>query len=265
MSYQSRRPSLYLAPRLSAAPLSGVGSIFGIFGALFEGAADGSVSDECRASAETSPIIVQRQVQIDDLANNWNPTGFYTVNQLAQAVSFTFALTSSTSAALRAALQRLTAPEHVDLLNQAANELDKSIGVGGFGVDPIGPYSAVIESARASGKTVIEAQGFKRTVLSVMRATRDAAKTLVMVDCARQAALIGLLESANSAMNTLYDFLRTVVGVVASIAKNVAKIPDTLGTIFSVLKWSMLVGGTYYIGVKSGVLPEKFDPLNLRK
>ncbi len=257
MSYQSRRPSRMMVPRASLGSLvdEGADAFFDLF----------SRDEECeQEDPQVTAIVKQAQAQIDDLANNWNPTGFYTPNQLAQAIAFTLQLTNTTRAAIIEATSNLQLPRHIDMLIAAQNEMDKSIGVGGLGTDPLGPFDAAVQQARAQGADAVHAEGFKRTVLNVMRATRDAAKTVAVVGCARP-WIVSVMQSVSSAFVTLYNFLRAVGGVIKDVVKKVAEVPDMIGTVFTVLKWTVLLGGSYFVGVKTGLLPEKFDPLNLRK
>ncbi len=257
MSYQSRRPTnarVMRAATLGDLVDDGMNAFFDLF----------SEDEECASDPGVKALVAQRQAQIDDLSNNWNPTGFYKPDQLGQAIAFTMRLTETTQAAIAEALRDLQLPRHVDALNRAHDELSRSIGVGGLGVDPIAPYSAAVERARAQGADAIEATGFKRTVLNVMRAVRDSSKTVAVVACARP-WFVGMMQSISAAFGKLYELLKAIGNLVVDAAKRIAKIPDTIGTLFTVLKWSVLLGGSYFIGVKTGLVPEKYDPLKLGK
>lgn len=258
MSYQSRRPSRTRVPR-------GLGGLLDDLINFSSGGTQQNLDQVCIQAAPSDPQVAARTAQITDLEQNWNPTGFYTADQLGQALGFTMRMTGAISEALGAAI---TAPEldaHRARLQGALDDVQRAIGVGGFGVDPLGPYAAAAANVRAQvgGDGVIEAKGFKRTVLNVMRKVRDATEVLVAVNCARPNLLFAAMGAAVSAFTALYDFLKSLVQLVLDAAVAVAKIPDAVSDLFTYAKWALIIGGGYWIATKAGVVPEKYDPLKL--
>ena len=264
MSYQSRRPSQYVRR-----PMGGfLDDAVDFFARGGDTGSQNFLDSNCKQFAAIAPEVKQRDLQIADVRANWNPTGFYTVDQFSQIMVLTRRMTESTTDAITKMLGQSQLNAHRELLTQAINSVHKAIGTGALAADPLEEYSRALLIARTQGKEVIEAQGLKRTILNVMTTVRDAVETYEMVKCARPPSL-NFIEKALSAFTALYNFLKTVVGVAIDIAKTlgraVAAIPDTLGTLFTVLKWSALLGGAYFIGAKAGIIPATYDPLGLGK
>ncbi len=257
MSYQSRRPSRARVPRQALG-----GLLDGLFDAL--NPFQGSVNEACMILAKQDPIVLGRQAQIDDLSNNWNPTGYYSPDQMAQALSFTMQLAGSVADQVRVAIGQSNLPSNVEMLQRATDTVQKAIGIGSLGTDPLGPYQQILSTARASGADLIHAPGWKRTVLNVMVAVRDATLLFVAAGCARP-GWVDIFDRVVSAFNTLAGFLKTIGNLILEVGRQVASLPDTIGTMFTVLKWSALIGGLYFVGVKSGIVPPNYDPLKLRE
>lgn len=270
MSYQSRRPSRTRVPR------TGLGGIFDdLLGAAAGAASFGvganaqrdQIDAACDQTAASDPQVLQRQAQVTDLEQNWNPTGFYTADQLSQAVNLMLAMTEPIAQAINVANNQLQLPQHRARLLAALDDVQRSVGVGGLGADPLAPYAGAANTVKlkVGGDGVIEAQGFKRTCINILKKIRDATQVLVSVNCARPGLFFSILSAIGRGASAVYDFLKQLVNLVVDAALAVAKVPDAIGSLFTIAKWAAILGGGYWIATKVGIVPAKYDPLRLRE
>lgn len=268
MSYQSRRPSRTRVPR---SPLGGLledllGSATTIGAPFGASSAQVQIDEQCDLAAASDQQVLQRQAQIDDLQANWNPTGFYTADQLGEALGLIMRMTEPITQAIGVAQANLQLPQHRQRLLAALDSVQGAIGVGGLGVDPLAPYAAAANTVRlqVGGDGVIEATGFKRTCVNILKKVRDATQVLVSINCARPGLFFSILSSLDRGFTAVVDFLKQLVNLVFDAARTIAKIPDAVGTFFTIAKWAALIGGSYWVATKVGIVPAKYDPLRLR-
>ncbi len=229
---------------------------------LFTGGFSEVLTDECGRKASASMQGVDANIR--DVEDNWHTTGFYTPDQMDNVNQFAMDVIAKAGNGIRAALAQLQLPMHRDLLTKALEEIQADR------VSPL-PYVQGVNGARSVGFQIIESQGYKRWIVRVLRASRDAQLAMEIVECARPGILNAIQVLANA-----FDLLVRTVKAIASVAKEIvkqagaaiAKIPDILGSFLTVLKimpWILLVGGGYYVAVKTEILPAKYDPLKLRE
>lgn len=233
----------------------------GIFSSAFPVLDEIQNGTNAACSAFAAGDLVNTDANIVDLRDNWRTTGFYTRDQLNKIIVFVADINGRAFDAIRSADEQLQLDEHRTLLNDAeAGMSDNSLSAN--------PYTEAVHDATVQGINIIEAQGLKRWILGVLRAARNVEFAVKVVGCARPALLFGALQALNSVADSLVKFVKTIVAVVAKVGELVLKIPDLLSSVVSFLKilpWFVLAFGGYYAGVKTGLIPTKFDPMRLRE
>ena len=251
---------------------------------IFDSAEDRADSEAASCSTQARAKIAPIDANIADVRDNWKPTGFYTPDQLGQALGFIMQMTDPIDESIgRALTGQLNLPGHVDQLIDAINALHKAVGIGGvavggatpplLGPDPLAPFSAAVSNARdqaaATGKdVVIEAQGFKRIVLNVLDAVREATGQLAFIECMRPSTFFAVLAKVNGIVQAFVGLLKTIGQVIKTAANIVLKIPDVIGSLLTFVKflpWVALAFAGYYVGVKTELIPQKYDPMKLRE
>jgi hypothetical protein len=216
-------------------------------------------------NAKVSSQLAPMDADITDVRNNWKPSGFYTPEQVRQIVVFGLRVKTSAFVALETAMKQSQIPSHRGLLEKAHADFndDRRLDAERF--------VQGVQAAEAQGIEVIEAQGLKRWVLFMLEAVRSVKGDVLFVDCARPSAIFGVIDALDRASKALVDLVLTVTSTVAdaavAVGKAVLKIPDLFSSFVSFLKilpWFVVVGGGYYIGVRMGWIPAKYDPAHLR-
>jgi hypothetical protein len=223
-------------------------------GVLFSG-------DQDVCNIKVAQQLAPTDADIDDVIDNWKTTGFYTIDQMNKIIDLGVAVRVNAGAVLKAGQDQLQIPSQRAILSDAFQTLvsDKRLSEMAFIIG--------IEDAQRVGIKVIEAQGLKRWVVNTLTASRRAKSDALFVECVRPSTLLGVLGALDRAIKALTGFLKAVVNVVVAVGQAVLKIPDFLGSLFSVLKalpWIVLLLGGYYVATKT-VLPPKYDPLKLRE
>lgn len=218
-----------------------------------------SVDDACRQIASAN--MLSNDQDISDVEDNWHPTGFYTPQQVRDILLLGVNVQNKARDCLDAGVLKLQIPAHRAILDAARDDIDDS------SLDPGAFIKGANEAEAAGPKGIVEATGLKRWVIAILKAARAARMAAEIVECARPGLLFDVVSALDSARNALVQFVTAVVAVVKTAASIVAKVPDLLGTLFTVIKvvpWVVLVAGGYYAGIKTGLIPSRFDPLELR-
>lgn len=219
----------------------------------------GATNDACAAFSTAD--LSNTDANIIDVRDNWQTTGFYTPEQMMQIISFATALKNHAAMALTTAQNVSQLDQHRELLDKAQAGLVASL------VSPA-PFLAGVNDAQAQGIEIIESQGFKRWIINNLRAARNAEYTTKVVGCARPSFVFGALQALNNAVSALVDFVKTIGRVIVKIGQTVLKIPDIISsmiTFVKILGVCAIAFGGYYAGVKTGVIPTRFDPMRLRE
>lgn len=223
-----------------------------------------TISEACVSQASSS--MANFDANIEDVTDNWKPTNFYRIDQVRQIFQFGLEAIGSADNLIKTASEQLQLPSHREVLFAAHEELFDSQAMR----DSDAIKKAIIDAdqqARASGRPVIiEAPGFKRWVINVLKACRRARFICSAIACSRPGILLGAVAKLDAAAQLLINTAKLAVNVVKTAVDIVVKIPDLLSTVFKilgVLPWFVLVGGGYYVATKT-VLPPKYDPLKLR-
>ena len=202
---------------------------------------------------------------VNDVRANWKPTGFYTPEQLGDVVTFALQVTGAASDAISKALGILQIEAHRNLLS-SAQETQHSVETEAM------TFVVAIRQANAGGFKVIESTGLRRWVIRMLEAADETHRVVSVVACARPNLLLDLAQGLTNAVHSFVAFVKTVAGVAIAVVKAagnlVMKIPDLIGSLVKfakILPWVALAFGGYYVGVKTELIPPRYDPLRLRE
>jgi len=198
--------------------------------------ADRVESEQCRAAADEK--TAQLDAKTNDLARNWNPSGFYTLAQVRDLVKYTRSVLLSamqTVSSMQAENSNLeaTRTQLKQLYTDCTRKFDESHA-----------YLAAATTAEKQGIGVIDSPGMKRWVTYSMTAASGAISGVAYIGCMKPWWLSAFL-AANGAFIQLVSVAKAIVGVAISLGTAVLKIPDTIGTIWTYAKWAAVLGGAW--------------------
>lgn len=151
-----------------------------------------------------------------DLVSNWNPSGYYTPDNMDTITAAVQACISMAYTALTNALADVNASQvsdASDLLNSAQSRLNN---VASQTIN----YITASKSARAVAGQVVAAPALKDWVVECLNASSQAIQYSYLVEC-EVPSWVNVLGQVIGAADTLYQVASAIVGVVASAAVSV--------------------------------------------
>lgn len=193
---------------------------------------DAAVAD-CLSQANAA--VAQLDALIDDLSANWQPSGFYTPPQVVQIVQAGMDLLKQASDALNAAKSTAQTQDVTDTLN---NELDA--------IQRRETQAAEVTSTLNMGVDVVEASGLRRWAIGAIQAARDGMTAASVVACLRPGWMT-LVSIFVAAASVFVGVVKTLGSIVVQAGQSLQKLPDTISTMFAVLKYGALAAGAYFL------------------
>jgi len=203
-----------------------------------------SVTQGCLNQANDATASFDAKV--NDLAQNWQPTGFYTASDIRSIVGSVMATITQAQALIdRAASEPNASQDSVmratdDLANAGKRALD---------------YLQAANQADAQGTRSINAAGFKRWVTDSLGAASNAMTTAMVIGCITP-WWVGALAAFQSAFDRAWTVAKAVIGTVLQIGEDALTVVDHLQDIYNVVKWGALAFGAYWLWTK--VVEPKF-------
>jgi hypothetical protein len=193
----------------------------------------------CLASANAT--VADLDARVNDLAKNWNPTGFYTPAQVNEIVNNAMAVISNARGAVsKAGSQAGLAPSAITQLKQSQDDMDRAQQ---RSLDYLGAATA----AQKSGSTV-DAPGLKTWVTNTLNAASSAFVTAHVVSC-ELPWWVSVAASFLGVLVTVINALKKIVGVAVSAGVGLVKVAadaaESLPMIWTIVKW----GGLAALGV----------------
>jgi hypothetical protein len=200
----------------------------------------------CTADADSS--VASMAAEVADLERTWNPTGFYTADQM-QTVVF-----AALNAANGARDNMIAALRQVDIGDSAKaaskREFDSASEALNSSTDKSSVFINAIKDARAKGTRAINAPGLKLWAVQVMRDAVKLSRAAAFLLCNRS-----LLERFSTAVNRLIDqaveIIKKVVGIVLAAGEKALDVAgDLFGLLLSVMKfapYALIAGGGFYL------------------
>ncbi len=186
----------------------------------------------CLDQANKSQAVAGLDAKIDDLARNWNPTGFYTASDLQTVYRATMDAITSARAALTGAIFSTSDADQV--LKQASAYLDRATTRGNL-------YPAAIASASSTGAP-INAPGLKQWVIDSLVNVGQAYTTVAVLQCRAT-----WLDTAAVVVSAVWSVVKRVVGVVIKAGETVLNVADDVLDLYKVVKWGAVAAGAAFV------------------
>lgn len=186
-----------------------------------------------QANAATAPF----DAKVDDLAQNWRPTGFYTSADIRAIVSSVMTTIAQAQASIDQAAKEPSASQ--ESLLRATDDLANA---GRRSID----YLQAANQADAQGTRAINAVGLKRWVTDSLAAASSAMVTVSVVGCIRP-WWVNALATFQSVFDKAWAVVKAVAGTLLAIGEDALKVASSLDDIYGVLKWGALAYGAYWV------------------
>jgi len=186
-----------------------------------------------QANAATAPF----DAKVNDLAQNWNPTGFYTASDIRSIVGSVMVSIGQAQALVDQAAKEPNASQ--DSVMRATDDLSNA---GKKSLD----YLQAANQADAQSMRAINALGLKRWVTDSLGAASNAMATAMVIGCITP-WWVGALAAFQSAFDKAWTVVKAVAGTVLQIGEDALTVVDHLQDIYNVLKWGALAFGAYWL------------------
>jgi hypothetical protein len=178
---------------------------------------------KCLTSANQSPTVTDIDNKTADLAKNWQPTGYFTLDEVNAIVS-TIKQADATALA-----QVIVAPKSTgdadQVIKQAADYLARNDS-------RAQPYVDAATKAQQQGLRAIYAPGLKTWVLDSMVNISQAYVTVAALTCQ-----LTWLDAAADAITTIWGAAKQIGSLVLSAGEGVVSATEGLITFLPYLKW----------------------------
>jgi hypothetical protein len=191
------------------------------------------VLDACPPSAATRTM----KSRVDELDRNWQPTGYYAWQEMADLLAAAVEMSSKASTAANQAFGdnptsflREAATEYAEVSRKASED-----------------YLPIWKRAQATN-AAINAPGFKRWVLDLLRAAHKLMRVSEVSVCAKP-WWVGAIQGFMYYFGKVIDIALTIGRVVVKAGQAVVNAADTVFGLFPVIKWGALGIGTLFLAV----------------
>lgn len=184
--------------------------------------------------ADANQYTADLDAKIGTLASSWNPSGYYTPDQIKALVASVMSVVTSAREAVAAASSRS------GLSDSAQTNLQQSIDDLARGEARSQDY---LTAAASSGGATIGAPGMKTWVLQTMNAASSAFVTAHVVTCEQPwwvsyvAKFLGIV---GAAVNAIIKIVGVAIKVGEAVLNVAASGAELLGNLMPILKWGGL-------------------------
>jgi len=168
--------------------------------------------------------------KVDDLVQNWQPTGFYAPADIRSLVSATMSLVQQAQAVVDQAAATANAGQ--DSLLRATDDLARA---GSRSLD----YLAAATQADQQGNTVVNAPGLKTWVTNTMGTCGSAVVTANAIGCL-QPWWVAALAAFQSGFDLAWSAVKGIAGVLASVGVGVLQVAADLSESMVYVKYAAL-------------------------
>jgi hypothetical protein len=194
-------------------------------------------SPESQCIAQANAAMAPFDAKIDGLIKTWNPTGFYTSDDIRSIVGSVMTTISQAQASVDQATKEPNASQ--DSVMRATDDLARA---GQRSLD----YLQAATQADGQGTRVINAVGLKRWVTDSLAAASSAMVTASVIGCITP-WWAGALAAFQSVFDKAWAVVTAVVGTLLQVGEDVLKVASSLDDIYEVLKWGALAYGAYWL------------------
>lgn len=215
-------------------------------GGMFGGGTDIGKARELACGVDADSSVGQMDAQINDVERTWNPTGFFTPDQVRTVVLETNAYGNTAVNQMIAAITNVDSFEDKRGSQAAFDDARGSF----FETMQRGTlFLAAANKAEGEGKAV-DAPGLKIWVVQAMKESRKMSRAAAFIAC-NISTFERFVRAVNAALDKLIDVIKAIVGVVlAAGQKAISVAGDFFGLMLGLLKYLPYVavaGGGYYL------------------
>lgn len=174
-----------------------------------------------------------------DLAKNWRPSGRFTVPDLERVINATHMTLRHGGAAVEQAIASGYPPEIRNQLRSVWNRIQTRFG------DSL-PFVYALNEARSKSIRVVDAPGLKNWVLQSMVAVSVGMGAVAYYACDKP-AIVAAFQTFMVYFDRTIAVVKTIANATIAAGESLLKIPDTLGTLWTVTKWGTLAALAYYV------------------
>ena len=233
----------------------GMGDLFSAVDSLVSGILTGGGNTDamrelregvCAGDADAS--VADMEAQISDVDRTWNPTGFYTPDQIRTVILQTNDYATVAINQMISALQST----NIDSEGKEASkrEFDSSYKDIFATLEKANAYLVAANQAEEKGLRAVDAPGLKLWVLQAMRDSKKLARAAAFIEC-NVSTFERFVRAVNNALDKLISVIKKIVGVVLEYGEKAAKVAfDFFGLLATLLKYApyaLIAGGGYYI------------------
>jgi hypothetical protein len=194
-------------------------------------------SDEAQCIALANATFAPMDAKVNDLSANWNPTGFYTPDEIRTQVANVMDTVRTVQVAIDQARAEPNASQ--DSIMRAVNDLAR-VGERSLG------YLAAANNADQNGIRLVNAQGLKRWVVDSLATCSSSMVTAAVVGCIAP-WWIGSLATFQRAFDKAWSTAKLLIGAVLAIGETAVLVANDLPDLYRVLKYTALVVGGYLL------------------
>lgn len=203
---------------------------------------------------QAQPTVSTIDAKINDLAANWNPTGFYTPDQINTIVQQVLNTTSAARTALESQMSGSLSSSARSNVMQSIDDIGRA---GQRAIDYL--------NAAKIGKTV-DAPGFKQWVINSMNAASSGMVTAYVVDCEKP-AIFNVMMSFVAVVTVAYNIIKKIAGVALAageaalkVAKNAAEAVGALSELLKYAPYVAAAAGAAYLIIKLREVKRRGSP-----
>lgn len=179
----------------------------------------------CIDQANASSTVASIDAQVEGLAKNWHPTGFFRPADITTMLGILRDQAADAGAAVASVGKGLLANENVaSLKRQAHADMLRVV------IDRGKAYEQAVAKANAQNASAVNAPAFKDFVIKAMRSISDAYVIASVIDCIAGAPL-RWLNKAYSVLASIAAAAARIIGVAVKIGEGVIDAVDTAGDI----------------------------------
>ncbi len=256
MTYHSTRPRRMIIAKpkgLGDSPIDWVMGMLNVgSGGAIPASLDQAASADCTAAATAASAALDAKTA--DLQRTWLPTGYYSPDQVQQLGANTLTMLMGAANVVTQTLTEPMAPGAKDALQPFLNDIQTRMSESA-------QFTDAIRQANAAGITALDSPGLKRWIVNSMTTASSGISAATYVACMTP-WWVSALAKFQAAFDAVWNLAKTIAGIIVELGQAVLKIPDALDTVWTILKWGALLGGAYFLGRETGLIPA--DPLGLR-
>jgi hypothetical protein len=194
-------------------------------------------------AVDPGPAFVAMDAQIDNIKANWNPTGFYTPEdiQAVRGAVVDFATTANDQFETAKNLRVVGISDDAIAERTRVQDLLRVQLV-----DKFVAYEDAYNKAKSSGTRVINAPGLKDWALDTIQAARNAMYYAALLACTTSVLEVAAT-TGRDVLQRASDVIMRVVGAAISAGEAVVDAVDWTLTLLKYAKYAAVIGGAYWV------------------